>query len=66
MIEGTREAAGGYTCHSDNLGTAPRCKPYETRSKGEVITICTEWKDIPCGHITSHLDDGCEGCKNRR
>lgn len=25
-----------------------------------------EWMDIECGHITSHIDDECQGCTWRR
>jgi len=52
-----------YTCHSDNSGTAPRSGTHTMPTIHGKVEIHTEWKLIACGHITSHLDIDCVGCK---
>jgi len=64
-------AAGGYSCHNQ---TTDRNEPYAYwRSEIDGIampvrlaSVTTEWDDVPCGHITSGSDEGCEGCRFRR
>jgi len=61
----TLAAAGGYTCKNN---TAPRSSAYRAFEHlfRSTKLIKTRWLPIPCGHITSHLDAGCAGCKHRQ
>jgi len=58
-----------YTCHSENLDTAPRdtvhIAPTHTKEGVSHKIIVTRWQNIECGHITSFNDKQCNGCKNK-
>jgi len=85
---GSLSKAGGYTCHSDNIGRVkghtkylaqdgwenaevrpalPKNVAYNTPppERRRMVEITTNW-DYGCHHITSNIDDGCNGCADKR
>jgi len=62
----TLKAAGGYSCHTDNKGPAPRRALKRFPIMRGIYEEGTAWEEIDCGHITSDIDSGCDGCEHQK